>query len=80
MIRYRKARKPFLQAIPHVNNVALRSVRNLLGDMVDRTEALQADLICISLVQGIQAHLNELETRLRLLSEPDSVTKERQTA
>ncbi len=58
----------------------IKYIGRVVGILVDRTEPLQTDPICISLVQGIQAHLNELETRLRLLSEPDSVTKERQTA
>ena len=58
------------------NNGTIWILQNVLGEMVDREEYTQTDPICISLVQGIQAHLNELETRLRLLSEPDSVTKE----
>ena len=52
------------------------AMRSLLSLLVDHTKDIQTDPICISLTQGIQAHLNELETRLRLLSEPDSVTKE----
>ena len=49
-------------------------------DLIDNSEIVQMDPICISLTQGIQTHLNELEARLRLLSEPDSVTKEGPTA
>ena len=54
----------------------LRISRETLEAAIPYSEILQTDPICISLVQGIQAHLNELKTRLRLLSKPDSVTKE----
>jgi len=54
----------------------LTVIRRILGFIIYREEYVQTDLVCISLMQGIQAHLNALEARLRLLPEPDSVTKE----
>lgn len=48
-------------------------LHHTLSAMVDDTEEIQTDPVCCSLVQGLQAHLGELQDRLRLLSEPISI-------